>query len=1011
MDESALSFAQSFEAFSRHKSKSGRAQPNDPGTERHKDIENAIARAEEVAALCGEFFPSDLPEPNFALRPLVLTALAAKCAVDASSAEPSWMLHGTARIDILRGLQASGTLPHLLVQPGLPRARDGFGSALRQLLAGQVPGRFTQEQGLAILLAWSAAFDVAEALNIAQRPKDLKFAIAQASASRASNAKLKDFVGRVELLAELEAFARNERARSSDPEFFVLTGAGGAGKSAILRQLDRRLEGTDTLMCVIDFDTPGLHPRDTGRLNSMLSRLIGLRAGAEAYASISSVRQELRATSRFGMPSVGSSAESHDRSNRSTLYEAGKAIDTAGIRILLIAFDTAEEIHAEFVPTLVNWLEALPSAMGPQIAVRCLVTGRLFDEQRAAWQRYLGTRVLKQVDELTHPECLELLARNGVLPEPSQRIAGSRLLPKRPLELKLMSRIVRDQGVTSIDELERDILSGGAAADVLFAGLVYKRVLMRVPEEIRALAHPGLVLRYVTVDLLLEVLVPALDLPANTRVQAQDLLNLLASHAWLAVRDGEKVWHRRDVRRSALLAMAGVERDKAIRIHEHAIVYFEKSGAHVDAMYHRLMLWGMAAGAAAPIGGELDKVAGELGSYAEDLPRPAAVLVDYVRTGDVAVNDLMHLPTRMRDEAGAKLAIELAAAREFRSALSALQCMSVWNKKPLSVAASRILFTVGVWERLGRGEAVTAATYYPMCVVKPTSRNRRELGDLLRNGLDLERDRSPPAQVAEEFAQAAVALASIAPFREEEAAGLARLVTKAVSRMPERPEPAMINKLLVLRLLSDPQHRMEAQGRLSPDSICLDPKWLRRARFLQPTATAAPRLRELVDQVGRATVDADGIEDALTRIDRLALEPDFAAGIEVPLAALTGEEFSRGFLGPIPELRQAGRYAVLDAYENGGDWGQLAGIIAKLTGCNFPDLDPKEFAAAMERDAEHALLRPIELVDRYGRLSELIERVGTATQGRFAKRLRAPLTRWRSTLHKHWEPWLLPEDS
>ena len=179
----------------------------------------------------------------------------------------------------------------------------------------------------------------------------------------------------------------------------------------------------------------------------------------------------------------------------------------------------------------------------------------------------------------------------GVSETAAVRLAASDVLPRRPLELKLVAKLIVDSPASSIDDLERELREGGNAARDLFAGLVYRRVLLRisVPDDereaagsvitddlLRKLAYPGLVLRYVTPGLVREVLAPALELPELNDTQAAKALDLLARYEWLAYRQQDEVWPRRDLRRSVLKPMLAENPKRTKRIQELAIAILKK---------------------------------------------------------------------------------------------------------------------------------------------------------------------------------------------------------------------------------------------------------------------------------------------------------------------------------------------------------------------------------------------------------------------------------------------------
>src|SRR5262249_11666916 len=141
------------------------------------------------------------------------------------------------------------------------------------------------------------------------------------------------------------------------------------------------------------------------------------------------------------------------------------------------------------------------------------------------------------VGEFSPQTAADYLAAFGVPASTVERLAYSNVLARRPLELRLLARLFASNTALSIEELEAELRSGGQAAQTLFAGLVYRRVLQRMSvlddgqnnfgltdEELQKIAYPGLILRYVNAEVILEILVPALDLPAFTPEKANRAL-------------------------------------------------------------------------------------------------------------------------------------------------------------------------------------------------------------------------------------------------------------------------------------------------------------------------------------------------------------------------------------------------------------------------------------------------------------------------------------------------------
>ncbi len=161
-----------------------------------------------------------------------------------------------------------------------------------------------------------------------------------------------------------------------------------------------------------------------------------------------------------------------------------------------------------------------------------------------------------------------------------------------PLSLKLAARLLRDTPAA-------DLGSRGwlRAADEVIQGQLFDRILGQIhDDEVRRVAHPGLVLRRITPEVLLEVLREPCELTIATLPEAVGLFSRLQSEVSLVSfsddGDGALV-HRREVREVMLKLLR--QRSPAIvrDISERAVTYYSAhtgTRARMEQTYHELAL-------------------------------------------------------------------------------------------------------------------------------------------------------------------------------------------------------------------------------------------------------------------------------------------------------------------------------------------------------------------------------------------------------------------------------------
>jgi hypothetical protein len=130
----------------------------------------------------------------------------------------------------------------------------------------------------------------------------------------------------------------------------------------------------------------------------------------------------------------------------------------------------------------------------------------------------------------------EYLSKQGISdPELAQDLVQA--LGANPLSLRLISRVLRKEKI-DLSEMRKEVKWKPGVSDRLFGrtvppkellqGVLFRRILGHIHnEKIRDLAHPGLILRRITPDLIQKVLAEPCGLGPLTEKQAEDYFNAL----------------------------------------------------------------------------------------------------------------------------------------------------------------------------------------------------------------------------------------------------------------------------------------------------------------------------------------------------------------------------------------------------------------------------------------------------------------------------------------------------
>jgi hypothetical protein len=991
--------------------------------EAREKVKRAFCDALELASISGRFDPRDLFAKGVdeETRQLVLSRLAPACEIEHFGGGVRWFLLKDARAEALATLIRQERLRYRLEQPLPPT--DRFGKMLRELLRDgarvELAGR-TEEELLALTSVLEATSDVplehpdeSELRRLIKKSKFLdEYDVLLANG----------FFGRKDDLNQLHHFLISGHisgATSAPFSSLILTGLGGAGKSTLLARFARDLfaERSATVV-ILDFDRPGVDANDLYWLEAEMSRQVGAQYpnAAEMLRQLRLDVRQQKTESESDSPSFGSEQVTYERGHRQIVSGIRDALieAQAAESALLLILDTFEEVTQRNIEgKLIEWLYEIDSHLSP-IALRVIFSGRLYGEDCSTLNNF-GVKDSIEINELEPLVAERFLVQLGLSPGAANRLANSDVLPRRPLELKLLAKLIGGGDERAAIELEAEIRDGGAAARALFAGIVYRRVLQRIRNQTaRSLAYPGLVLRYVTADLIKEVLIPALALPPLNDREVERALDALASYGWLAYRGSHgEVYHRKDIRRSMLKAMIAKESKLARKINEGAARFFSTANTdneRAEGIYHRLMLMRDPSEGDAFELAELKKACQHIGADAIDLPPSARALLKFAVDDDLPISEIELLPPRYREPAYDQTGQRLVVSREFGKALALCRlARGKWDgarfrpHSSLSQWEVNTLFATASWDDLkdlpllipgsrlaldypGRLQDFVNILF-PSEIVQPGFIPSSIVSDRL---IAWAKDEGRLTKIQLDNGEMLIQRLTVGLVLSNNHAPLSDQARKAISvfvrqiRSIKRltSSPTLERRLLLLDALSSEFHLPEV--RLSPSTIRLKLDWLEslpsytkgaaQSKSSGPINLALDILRQSIGE------KSGTVRRLLGAIDGMLDMADWRRGLRLSsdLAHDGPERLLQLLRGPDPEFRDPCRFALLDAFSDYESLKELGAIFSSAIELNLEDLNPNNFAVALTAAPEHALESYVELADRAWGLGKLMEQAKSA---------------------------------
>ncbi|MBO9575341.1 MAG: ATP-binding protein [Sphingobium sp.] len=348
---------------------------------------------------------------------------------------------------------------------------------------------------------------------------------------------------------------------------------GGAGKSTLLAEVRRGSRLTCAVCVTLDFDRPGIEGGDPLGLSRDLARQVAELVGAPAGSLYAAIR-----ASTAGQGARGQT----DRTQTQLLLGEVAAVMRQQDLPMLLTLDTMESLtlHGDSAAgALLDWLRLLKQML-PRLAI--VVAGR--ESMPSAFSGEAKPMPLPGLPDEAALKLLEALHVTGRAADDLVALAKG-----NPLVLRLGAKVAADAGnaFTTGGEISPE------ASAQMKAGQLYRLILSRIDSpELRAVAHPGLLLRQICARMLMEVIAPEIGL-TPTRKQADDLLDRLKKHVWLVAEQGEWLSHRTELRLVLLDLQIAEDQNRARRIFAAAADWHAREKDDVLALYYRLqdMRW------------------------------------------------------------------------------------------------------------------------------------------------------------------------------------------------------------------------------------------------------------------------------------------------------------------------------------------------------------------------------------------------------------------------------------
>jgi len=956
---------------------------------------NTLSKIFAQAALSGWFSPLEVVR-NLPNENVLLQQLHQHCTLSETT-PPRWWLEKSTRKTVINKL-LNGNQLNLQLDGDLP-VTDEVGSYIRKILSvSTVPITATLTES--DLLAYSLALEALEGIDLDLPDlKRVKLQIEKRNfLIEQGMTEPEQFIGRYAEQEKLMEFVHEQKQR---PQWFglILTGAGGAGKSALLNKFHTRIfHSNDAGISILDFDRPGINPRDTFWLETAIVKQIQLQ-----FNMANTFDDEWNAdwTDKINRAEFyAEESDSQKRASRDFLRRFRKAYVEDRIlrpRVWILVLDTFEEvIQRGLTESIAEWLNELQSLLEP-IKLNVIFSGRIMEERERLIQLATIVQTI-EIDAFDRETSEQFLGRFGLPHLMIQRLLRNRSIPKRPLELKLLAQLYHQEGENGVRQLEKDLAWGGKNA-ALYTGIIYRRVLLRLErDELRLMAYPGLILRYLTVDLIQKVLAPVLGLDDLDIIKADRLLHELANYGWLAYLSDGRLWHRKDLRRTILQVMIANDPDTARKLHLAAINYFSENYSEenqIEVFYHQMMLGDFDNLPAYEKEIPLKTIEGTLQGDLLDFPKKSKIVFELLWRQRITRQQLDQLPRRYQPQGFEILGNRYLETQQFGAALSLMRQGERRHSYRVPLPENLIdwqketLFQTGQWKyilvdlvNLPSQDLAANLNAFIILIIKNDEPDFKTI-EAFKNYLgssdlanQIERHPKHLGNYIGRLAICTMLIVASGPRDlkvDDDLSHLVRLLRQVTEKYRS---PEIYRVILLLQLCAG--QPLFPNYLMTVPFAKLDTGWLDR----RTDYTTSTRVNENIGRIADILEDFGDIEGgwddkktprtllfAIDRVSRGAHQDDhnFPA-IDPPRSF---EEIK----GPFPELRSLIKYALLKEFTGFDGAAELQMVFKTIIPFRFEELEPIEFFEIFRKRADRELTLYIELIDRMWDLETLLAEV------------------------------------
>src|ERR1051325_6983126 len=402
------------------------------------------------------------------------------------------------------------------------------------------------------------------------------------------------------LLKSIARGIRNILSLTEKPPLLIY-GPGGMGKSTLLAKFVLDHVAIDKSLrfpfAYLDFDRPSLLAGEpiTLLLEAVRQLEAQYPAASESLRKLHEVwSRRMQDPSQIILPAERYQQHPSFRlKNRETfLDEFANAVKSlmGNDQPFLLVLDTFEEVqylsqaYVEEIFGFLNALQARIPKLRAVLAGRAPVNVDNFKTQDLPLESFDGEAAQG------------FLAAHGVQ-DTEVAVMLAQQFGGNPLTLKLAAELVQkeESGRDLIRDLQAHKELPKKLESEVIQGFLYKRILNHIHDpEVRKLAHPGMVHRRVSPELILEVLAGPCEVKVEDLDAARALFAKLSREVSLVAWHEEGVLlHRQDLRGIMLASLRASEPDKVKRIHQGAVKFYSRYDDKVsraEELYHRLSL-------------------------------------------------------------------------------------------------------------------------------------------------------------------------------------------------------------------------------------------------------------------------------------------------------------------------------------------------------------------------------------------------------------------------------------